>query len=161
MMHRLTTFAFVALLSPSLGACHVYYMAHARVPLAAPLDSTCMRSKLDERSRPLATREVADGRTSVVAFSTPAMFHSRWEVVAQVSHQDSSLHLGKVYRDSTATLAATYVQLDRRIETEQGMLTTADTTASAAQTTAGVLIWTSSLCRTQTRLSAHPSTSTR
>src|SRR5688500_4500903 len=126
MRHRTIALAFAALLSQSLGACHVYYMAHARVPLAAPLDSACMRSKLGERSRPLATREVADGRTSVEAYSTPAMFHTQWEVVAQVAQHDSSLHLGKVYRDSTATLAATYVQLDRRIETEQGKLTTAD-----------------------------------
>ena len=126
MKHRSAALALLALLSPTLGACHVYYMAHARVPLLAPLDSACMRNALDARSRPIHSRKFAEGRTSVVAYSTPAMFHSQWEVVAHVAQRDSSLHLGKVYRDSSAFLSATYVQLDRRIETEQGALTTAD-----------------------------------
>ena len=128
-MHpRLLAVACLTMLAPTLGACHRYYFAGATVPLVAPLDSACMRSAVADRGghRPLATRGIGDDRTSVVAYSTPAMFHSQWQTVAQVVQRDSSIHLGRTYRDSSVTLGSSYVQLDRRIELRQGLLLTAD-----------------------------------
>ena len=127
MKRRLLTLALSASLAHMLGACHVYYFAHARVPLSAPVDTACLRSTLADgtRHRLLDSRQLEGGRTAVVAYSTPAMFHNRWEIVTQVVRRDSSVHRGKVYLDSSATLGATYVQLDRRIEPGQGALTTA------------------------------------
>ena len=127
MKRRLLILALCAPLTPILGGCHVYYFAHARVPLSAPADTTCLRSSLAVGTghRPLAAQQRDGGRITAVAYSTPAMFHNRWEIVAQVVRRDSSVHRGTIYRDSSADLAATYVQLDRRIGPGQGALTTA------------------------------------
>ena len=127
MKRRLLTLALAASLAPMLGACHVYHFAHARVPLSAPADTTCLRSSLGEgtRYRHLQSRQLEGGRITTVAYSTPAMFHTQWDIVTQVARRDSGVWRGQVYRDSSATLAATYVQLDRPIEPAQGAVTTA------------------------------------
>ncbi len=127
MKRRLLVLAFSASLTPVLGGCHVYYFAHARVTLSAPADTSCLRSTLTEAGRYalLSSQRFADGRSTVVSYGTPSMFHKQWDVVTQVVHRDSSVHLGQVYRDSSAVLAAGYVQLDRRIEPSQGVLLTA------------------------------------
>lgn len=128
-MHpRLLAIACLAMLAPTLGACHRYYFAGASVPLVAPLDSACIRSAIADRGRHRRSNSGsdADGRTSVIAYSTPAMFHSQWESLGQFVRRDSSVHLGKTYRDSTISLGASYVQINQRIELKQGLLLTGD-----------------------------------
>jgi hypothetical protein len=127
MKRHLFTLALAASLFPVLGGCHVYYFAHARVPLSAPADTSCLRSTLVD-NRPfgsLGSRQIAGGRSTAVGYSTPAMFHDRWETVTQVIQRDSSIHRGEIFQDSSATLGTTYVQLDRRIDPGQAASTTA------------------------------------
>jgi hypothetical protein len=130
MYRDLLPLALCAALSPALGACDVFYFAHARVPLIAPVDTTCLRSTLargtQHRLRHSVERQLEGGRAAVVAYTTEGLFNNRWETVTQVVRRDSSVHRGSVYRDSSASLGASVVQVNRRFPPTQGPLTAAE-----------------------------------
>jgi hypothetical protein len=115
-----------------LTACDIFYVAHASVPLIAPIDTSCLRSTLERGAphRPQRVGGQSKEDRSVSVYSTPAMFHNRWETVLQVAERDSSVHLGKVYRDSSASLHASIVQVNRRFAQADVPLTGAELAAS-------------------------------
>lgn len=92
----------------------------------APIDTSCLRSTIqgdDPRHRALSVRRGRPEDASVSVFSTPAMFHNNWQVVVQVARRDSSVYRGTVYRDSSAQLATTDIQINRRFEEADVALT--------------------------------------
>jgi hypothetical protein len=133
MKRRSLNHALGASVAVVLTACDIFYVAHASVPLVAPIDTSCLRSTLERGGgprRPQRAGGQAAGDQKVSVYSTPAMFHNRWETIAQVSERDSSFHLGKVYRDSSASLHASIVQVNRRFAQSDVPLTSAQLAAS-------------------------------
>ena len=133
MKRQSVSHALGASFAAMLTACDVFYFAHASVPLIAPVDTACLRAALErggpQRPQRMGGKQVG-GDQQVSVYSTPAMFHNRWETVVQVAERDSSLHLGKVYRDSSASLHASIVQVNRRFAQSDVPLTGAQLAAS-------------------------------
>jgi uncharacterized protein DUF2846 len=112
----------------TLGACDVFYFAEARLPLVAPVDDKCLRSKIANGPQRWREADViqGEGRPTVVAHSTPSMFHNHWDIVAQVVERDSGVYRDTIYRDSSASLRAGYVQVNRRFEAKNTPLVSAE-----------------------------------
>ncbi len=112
---------------PSVGACDVYYLAHARTPLVAPVDTACLRMRLAENRRigRNEPRRVESPSGSAVVYGPTGMFTHNWENVAQTIRRDSSLHGGIMYRDSTIMLAVLEIRINRAFASTEAPLTAA------------------------------------
>lgn len=114
-------------LLPSLAACSVYYSAHVRTPLVAPVDTSCLRMTL------AANRQIGGGepRTvqvpsgSATIYGSTGLFTHQWENVTQAIRRDSSLHGGIMFRDSTIVLSVSEIRINRRYQDSDSPLTAA------------------------------------
>lgn len=124
MAHRRLALACLAWLGIGISGCDFFYNVQASVPLTRPIDVECLKTRLGPESKEALThsRETHNRGSSITAesFSTNAMFHDRWETVTQQSHHDSSVFLGTVYKDTSATLSGMFVSVNRRFEANRG-----------------------------------------
>lgn len=122
MKRRVANVVLLALIAPVFAACDIFYIAKARVPLIAPMDTSCLRANLRDGGGYPRERSVraAEGRTTAVAY-----YNARAGVM-QVVQRDSSVFRATVYRDSSVALHTSHVQINRPIEPGLGASMTAE-----------------------------------